>query len=87
MSIAEFLLAGERIWNLRRQYDVDCGISRKDDTLPARILTQERGEGGSAHHLPPLNRMLSDYYVVRGWDEFGRPTEETLRRLGLVVED
>lgn len=87
MSIAEFLLAGERIWNLRRQYDVDCGISRKDDTLPARILTQERGEGGSAHHLPPLNRMLSDYYVVRGWDEFGRPTEETLRRLGLVAED
>lgn len=34
-----------------------------------------------------LNRMPSDYYVVRGWDEFGRPAEATLRRLGLAVEN
>lgn len=54
MCMNEFLLAGERIRKLRRQYDVDYGIGREDDTLPPRILTQERRDGGSTHHLPPF---------------------------------
>lgn len=84
MSIEEFLLAGERIFNLKRVLNVKCGVSRKDDTLPPRILTLKRAEGGAATNLPPLNQLLSEYYAVRGWDEFGRPQSETLQRLGLA---
>ncbi len=84
MDMVEFLKAGERIYNIRRMYNVRCGISRKDDTLPPRILYQVRGEGGCSDHLPPLNEMLGQYYEARGWDEFGRPTEETMKRLDLV---
>jgi aldehyde:ferredoxin oxidoreductase len=30
-----------------------------------------------------LDKMLPEYYQVRGWDAEGRPSAETLRRLGL----
>jgi len=29
--------------------------------------------------------MLADYYDLRGWNEEGRPQEETIRRLGLEI--
>jgi aldehyde:ferredoxin oxidoreductase len=78
----EFLEAGERIYNLKRLYNVRLGISRKDDTLPPRVLNNPRG-GGSEDNIPILNEMLRDYYIARGWDEFGIPTRKTLERLGL----
>jgi len=30
-----------------------------------------------------LEEMLPRYYELRGWDEEGRPTPETLKALGL----
>jgi len=77
----EFLKIGERIFNLKRLYNTRCGISRKDDTLPPRILTHKRG--GGTNVLPPLNLMLNKYYQLRGWDEFGIPTIEKIQELGL----
>lgn len=79
----EILKTGERLYNLKRLYNVSLGVSRKDDTLPHRILTRKRGTGGSAECLPHLGLMLSDYYAARGWSEDGIPTRETLEELGL----
>lgn len=56
---------GERLYNLKRLFNIRRGISRKDDTLPVRFLTQRRGDGGTARTLPPLGIMLSDYYEYR----------------------
>jgi len=81
-SKEDFLKTGERIFNLKRLYNVREGISRKDDTLPPRILNHPRG-GGAGENLPYLNKMLHEYYQIRGWDEFGIPTKETLKRLEL----
>jgi aldehyde:ferredoxin oxidoreductase len=33
--------------------------------------------------LPELDKMLEEYYLLRGWDEKGIPTEEKLKELGL----
>jgi len=74
MDHEEFFETGARIFNLKRKYNVRLGVSRKDDTLPPRLLTHKRGGGTDA--LPPLNIMLSDYYKHRGWDEFGIPPGE-----------
>ncbi|MCR4397738.1 MAG: aldehyde ferredoxin oxidoreductase family protein [Firmicutes bacterium] len=82
-SPAALIAIGERIFNLKRVYNVRCGFSRKDDTMPDRILTLRRGEGGAARGLPPLGEHLADYYEARGWSEEGIPTRETLERLGL----
>lgn len=80
----EFFETGARIMNLKRMYNVMCGQSRKDDILPPRALSHKRGSGGAAENLPHLGEMLSEYYEIRGWDEFGIPKEETLRKLGLA---
>ena len=40
-------------------------------------------KGGGTNELPPLNIMLNEYYKYRGWDEFGIPTQEKLKELGL----
>jgi aldehyde:ferredoxin oxidoreductase len=84
LDLDGFMKIGERIFNLKRMYNVRLGVSRKDDTLPPRILTLKRGVGGAADNLPPLNVMLSDYYGYRGWDEFGIPRREKLEELGLL---
>ncbi|MGB9867578.1 MAG: aldehyde ferredoxin oxidoreductase family protein [Bacillota bacterium] len=84
VTLEEFMKTGERLFNLKRVYNVRHGISRKDDTLPLRILTWKRKEGGAAHNLPPLGELLSQYYEHRGWDEFGIPTPQKLQELGLL---
>lgn len=83
-SFDEFMETGERIYNLKRLFNVKCGISRKDDTLPPRSLAQKRQGEGVTVNLPHLGQMLSDYYEYRGWSEDGIPTEETLQKFNLV---
>lgn len=82
-TVDELLTAGERIFTIKRVFNVHCGISRSDDTLPRRIAEIPRPDGGAADNLPPLTAMLTEYYQARGWDEEGRPTADTLARLGL----
>lgn len=82
MDKQELLDAGERIFNLKRMYLVRDGQSRKDDKLPPR-MRKRRMTGGSAFNIPDVDSMLDRYYEIRGWDEFGIPTPETLERLGL----
>ncbi|TXT51239.1 MAG: aldehyde:ferredoxin oxidoreductase [Spirochaetes bacterium] len=83
MDLDEFFLAGERIYNLKRLYNTRRGISRKDDTLPGRILKEIKG-GGAKDNLPPdLDASLDEYYVLRGWTSDGIPGAEKLAQLGL----
>ena len=84
MMIDEFMKTGERIFNLKRLYNVRLGISRKDDFLPFRSLTLKRIGKGLTANLPPIGQMLSEYYEYRGWSEDGIPTPEKLKELGLL---
>lgn len=83
LSIDDVMEAGERIYNLKRLYNVACGVSRKDDTLPSRFLTLKRTGEDLVVNLPHLGKMLSDYYEFRGWSEDGIPTPAKLEQLGL----
>jgi len=80
----EIRLAGEREFNLRRLCNVAVGVTRKDDTLPPRLLSQPRPSGRNAGQLPFLGKMLNEYYKLRGWDAEGIPTLTTLARLDLL---
>lgn len=82
MDKDELLQVGERIFNLRRMFSVRRGISRKDDTLPARILTQKL-EGGTRGYIPHLGLMINEYYSARSWNEIGIPSEDKLVELDL----
>ena len=62
-----------------------CGLDRKDDRLPARIL-KPLNEGGARGHTPQLDETLNEYYFYRDWDSSGVPLERKIRELGLVNE-
>ena len=81
LTTDDLMKTGERLYNLKRLYNIRCGISRKDDTLPPRILTRTRGP-----NLPHLGKMLHDYYSYRNWNESGIPRQKTLRELDLYEE-
>lgn len=85
-TLEEFLRCGERMYNLKRLFNVRFGVSRESDTLPIRILKEPRGSGGAAPNLPPLQPMLEEYYSYRGWDKNGIPARKTLIKLGLEEE-
>ncbi|HBC76711.1 MAG: hypothetical protein A2008_03905 [Candidatus Wallbacteria bacterium GWC2_49_35] len=80
---AELLRAGERIFNEKRVINVKLGISRKDDILPPRLISKKRGSGRAADNLADVGLILSEYYSLRGWDEFGVPTDRKLDELGI----
>jgi aldehyde:ferredoxin oxidoreductase len=82
-DVPNMLLVGERIWNLERLFNNAAGLTRKDDSLPPRMLTEPLGEGPSKGHVVPLEIMLEEYYRERGWDAEGRPTPERLKMLSL----
>ncbi len=84
MTTEEMQMAGERITNIERMFGVREGITRTDDRLPKRFTETPLKEGASAGTVLDLELMLDEYYESRGWDlETGRPTRETLERLGL----
>ncbi|MDH7500551.1 MAG: aldehyde ferredoxin oxidoreductase C-terminal domain-containing protein, partial [candidate division NC10 bacterium] len=85
LDMRGLLHLGERLFNLKRLFNVRLGIGRKDDTLPERLLTQDRGTGRATGNPPPLDKMLTEYYELRGWDEGGIPKPEKLEELGLPV--
>jgi aldehyde:ferredoxin oxidoreductase len=82
-SADDLVQAGERVFNLKRLINLRLGVTKADDTLPPRFLTQPRPSGSAAGVLPDLDRMLPAYYELRGWDADGRPTPERLEALGL----
>jgi len=79
----ELLKTSERGIALQRLINVRDGLSRKDDTLPPKML-QAAIIGGRAGKSPiGFNNMLDDYYKLRGWDENGIPTAKILEELDL----
>ncbi len=82
-STGELIQCGERVWNLERLYNLREGFSRKDDTLPQRLLNEPSNDGPTKGWVAHLEPMLKEYYRARGWDENGIPKEKKLAELGL----
>ncbi len=83
-TIDDVIKIGERTWNLERLWNLRAGLTKEDDNLPKRLLTEPHKAGPSAGVTVDLAAMLPVYYETRGWDAEGRPTEETLAELGLA---
>jgi aldehyde:ferredoxin oxidoreductase len=77
----QFYEIGERIFNLERHMNVREGIDRSDDTLPRRFL-EDSGQQGWAP--VELDKMLDQYYALRGWNKDGIPSTDTLNRLNIL---
>ncbi len=77
---------GERIHHLARAYNLRTGRTHADDILPGRFHEEESFAGlmnGKKISKELFESQVQEYFKVRGWDEEGRPTRETMERLGL----
>ncbi|NLE22292.1 MAG: aldehyde ferredoxin oxidoreductase family protein [Actinobacteria bacterium] len=85
---AELELAGERVWNLGRLFNLREGLTAADDSLPELLLTKPHKRGPAAGRVittEAFAEKTQEYYRLRGWDENGVPTEEKLVELGVDV--
>jgi aldehyde:ferredoxin oxidoreductase len=71
------------IWNLERQFNNAAGFTAKDDNLPPRLTSEPAKSGPAKGLVNGLDKMLPEYYQLRGWSKDGVPTPETVERLGL----
>ena len=86
VDTAYLMTVGERIYNIQRAFNIKQGFTRKDDTLPYRIMHDPIPEGPSkGSYVKPseLRKMLDEYYMARGWSEEGVPTKVKLVTLDL----
>jgi aldehyde:ferredoxin oxidoreductase len=86
MSPSELMLVGERSYNIQKSFNVREGLSRKDDKLPYRVTHDPIPKGvskGSYVKEEELQKMLDDYYQVRGWSREGVPTKVKLQIIDL----
>jgi aldehyde:ferredoxin oxidoreductase len=87
MTPEELSAAGERIITLARLINLREGLSRKDDTLPWKVMNQPIPDDGPAKGAmvtqDELDLLLDDYYQSRGWTLDGIPTKSQLNKLGM----
>jgi aldehyde:ferredoxin oxidoreductase len=83
LQSSDLMELGDRIYNLKRAYNVRMGISSKDDVLTERIYGLLRPGKPTEEGKRLFFHMRKEYYEARQWDEHGIPKEEKLISLGL----
>ena len=80
----DLLLIADRVYTLKRCFNVREGISRRDDRLPKRMMEPLASGPTKGQRVENLDAMLDEVYEALGWDkETGKPKKEKLRELGL----
>ncbi len=82
-SVDRMLEVGERIWNLERDFNMRAGMTADQDTLPQRLLKDAANVGPAKGRVNDLDKMLPEYYALRGWSADGQITSDTRARFGI----
>ncbi|MGQ4893312.1 MAG: aldehyde ferredoxin oxidoreductase family protein [Candidatus Njordarchaeia archaeon] len=83
----ELMKIGERIYNLERFIMNKYGFDRKDDYLPERLYKEPLPDGPSKGEVvdrEKFEKMLDEYYQLRGWID-GKVPPEKLKELEIDV--
>ena len=86
MSADDLRRAGERINNLKKQFNIREGWRRADDTLPPRVFQETLPTGvaaGVGLDKQDLDMMIQGYYRARGWRKDGTIPAGKLHELEL----
>jgi len=82
-TIEEGLIAGQRMKTLRQEFNIREGISSQDFKLPERVSAPP-ATGPIAGRKVDFDAFRKNFYQALGWDPAtGKPTEQTLQKLGL----
>jgi len=87
-SFDDLLKFSERVWNLTRAYSLReiAGFGRDFDYPPRRFMEEPIPDGPAEGKFLPrevLDRLLDEYYELRGWDMRGIPSQQKLLEMGL----
>ena len=75
-SAAVRIMCQERVFNMRE------GLTRKDDTLPPRLLNEPKPDGPTKGATIPLEALKDQFYQAVGWDlQTGNPGAVLLSRM------
>jgi aldehyde:ferredoxin oxidoreductase len=56
-----------------RKFSLREGLTPKEDTLPKRFFDEPLGKDKKTIRREDLQKMLHDYYALRGWSPEGVP--------------
>ncbi len=82
-TVDRLVEAGERIWNLERDYNIKAGLTGADDNLPERLLKEASKAAPTEGQVCNLDQMLPEYYQLRGWTADGQVTDEVRQKFSL----
>ena len=83
-SIEDYKEAGIRVMCQERLFNMREGITRKDDALPERLLSEPKPDGPTKGMVVPLEPLLDDFYRTMGYDRStGNPPDALLAKLGI----
>jgi aldehyde:ferredoxin oxidoreductase len=82
-TTGSFIALGERGYNLERLFNLREGLTAADDSLPER-LTGTPQDPDRPDTTVPLEKLLKNYYRIRGWDKAGVPGKRKLNSLGIA---
>ena len=86
-NLWELFKMTERGLTMARVFNMREGLTRSDDTLPARMATPHKSGSLNEKPITPeaLESAITTYYSLMGWDpETGEPTEAKLHELDIA---
>ncbi|MFZ2634480.1 MAG: aldehyde ferredoxin oxidoreductase family protein [Desulfosalsimonadaceae bacterium] len=81
-TLEEILKIGRQLWYLKRGLTNLFGARAKDDRLPSRLMTALEA-GPTEGSIPDMDRMLAEFYELRGFNTDGVPEKQVLENVGL----
>ena len=85
-SPEEYLRIGERIQTLKQAFNVKQNIEPKALRISDRALgLPPLLSGANKGRSVDIENLTREYWAQFGWDENGKPTEETMKRLGITA--
>ena len=78
LTSADLMEVGDRLYNLKRAYNVLMGVSSDRDTMPRRILEMLQPGKPVREGKKFFQYMRREYYEFRGWNQKGIPNRKKL---------
>jgi len=73
--------SAERTWNLIKLFNLREGESSRENKFPRRFY--QEAIAGKVLDEEKIQKVVEDYYEVRGWDQSGKPYPDTVLRFNL----
>lgn len=77
------LQTGERICNVERLLSLESGSAKKADNPPTKPANKPANANAGKNRPGEQDKMLRDYYTVRGWDQNGVPSKAKKKELSI----